>query len=237
MTQYWNQEKFEGLEAIATQAETLPHLQAFARSCQLKAKGLRKQSQVALEEFIAEALILDYATRRQLVEWLLEIQHRNPTVHNLIPHPLAKQLIEPTLAQWRQDQPQDAVVHRWLGILHKDRAALRIAVALDADEMPARNYLLRDLINSLAFATHHLPDGELVCETTFVRECLAEATELLAQLKDDEGKALFTRALTQQRELVEDFLAWRDRPEDLTFEQWCECRQRQYVWGVMYSFG
>jgi len=236
MTHYWNQEKFEGLEAIAAQAENLPHLQAFARSCRFKASGLRKQAQAALDEFIAEALALDFASRRQLVEWLLDTQRRHPQVHHFIPHPLAKRLVEPVLAEWLRDEPGDAVVHRWLGILHKDRAALRTAVALDPGEVLARHHLLRDLINSVAFATHHLPDGELVCETAFVQECLAEATGLLAQLPDGEEKSLFARALAQQHQLVDDFLVWCGQPEGATFEQWCERRRRHYTWGVHYSF-
>lgn len=236
MGAYWNQEKFEGLEAIATQAEGLPHLQAFARSCRFKASGLRKQAQAALDEFIAEAFALDSVTRRQLVEWLLDTQRRNPQVHHLIAHPLAKRLVEPVLAEWLRDAPDDAAVHRWFGILHKDRAALRTAVALDAGEVLARNYLLRELIDSVAFATHHLPDGELVYETAFVHECLAEATELLAQLPDDEAKPFFTRILGQQRQLVEDFLAWSAQPEGMSFEDWCERRQRDYTWGVYYGF-
>ena len=242
MTRYWNQEKFEGLEAIATQAEGQPHLQAFARSCRFKATGLRRQAQAALDEFIAEALALDPGIRRQLIDERglatagCADQRRNPQVHHLIPHPLAKRLVEPVLAGWLRDAPDDAAVHRWLGILHKDRAALRTAVALDADEVLARDYLLRELINSVAFATHHLPDGELVCEIAFVQECLAEAAGLLVQLPHSEGKPRFAGALAQQRQLVEDFLAWSEQPEGVAFEQWCERRQREYIWGVYYAF-
>lgn len=236
MEAYWNQEKFEGLEAIAAQAEGLPYLQAFARSCRLKASGLRKQAQAALDEFIAEALALEPANRRQLVEWLLDTQRRHPQVHNLIPHPLAKRLMEPALAEWLREAPGDAAVHRWLGILRKDRAALRAAVALDAEERLARIYLLRNLIDSVAFATHHLPEGELLYETAFVQGCLNEAAQLLEQLPDDEEKMFLARVFAQQRQLVEDFLSWSGQPEGATFEQWCEHRQRDYTWGVYYGF-
>ena len=153
-----------------------------------------------------------------------------------VPHPLSKRLVEPVLAQWLREAPGDAAVHRWLGILHNDRAALRAAVALDAGELLARIYLLRNLIASVAFATHHLPDGELLYETTFVQDCLSEGAQLLAQLPEGEEKTFLARALAQQRQLVEDFLSWSGQPEGVTFEQWCERRQRDYTWGVYYGF-
>ncbi len=130
-----------------------------------------------------------------------------------IPHPLSKRLVEPVLAQWLREAPGDAAVHRWLGILHNDRAALRAAVALDAGELLARIYLLRNLIASVAFAAHHQPDGELLYETIFVQDCLSEGAQLLAQLPEDEEKTFLARALAQQRQLVEDFLSWSGQPE------------------------
>lgn len=236
MPGYWNQDNFEGLEAIAAQADGLPHLQAFARYCRLKASGLRKPAHVALDEFLAEAATLDFAVRKQLVEWLLDSQRRAPKVHQLIPQPLARRLIEPVLAEWLRDHPHDAAGHRWWGILHNDRAALRAAVVLDANEVLARIHLLRNLIDCVAFATHHLPEGGLVYETAFVNQCLGEATQLLAQLPAGEERHAHAMALAQQQMLVDDFLDWSRQPEGIGFEQWCERRQRQHTWGVLYSF-
>ncbi|SBV37331.1 hypothetical protein STPYR_12261 [uncultured Stenotrophomonas sp.] len=140
------------------------------------------------------------------------------------------------MAEWLRDHPRAAAAHRWQGILHKDRDALRTAVALDADERLARIYLLRELINAVAFATRHLPDGELLYEAEVVHHSLSEAAQLLAQLPEDEERRSLARGVAQQQALVEDFLAWSAQPEGISFEQWCERRQRHYVWGVMYSF-
>lgn len=236
MPRYWNQDNFEGLEAIAASADGLPHLQAFARYCRLKAAGLRQAAHAALEEFLGEAATLDAATRRQLVEWLLDTRRRAPEVHQLMPHPLAMRLVDPVLAEWVRDRPHDAVGHRWQGIVRNDRAALRLAIALDADEVPARIHLLRNLIDCVAFATHHLPDGELLYETAFVHQCLAEAAQLLAQLPACGEKDACAIALERQRTLVDDFLAWSVQPEGLGFAQWCERRQRHHAWSATYSF-
>ena len=182
MQHYWNQENFEGLASIAEEAMTHPHLRLFADYCQLKSKGLRKPAAAALAEFIRHASTLDFPARQAIVDWLLDAQRRAPKVHQLIPHPLAKQLVEPALAQWTGDFPEDATGHRWSGYFLGDREALRTAVQLEAGDHFARICLVQQLLGMVDHATHHLPEGELLYVDELVLACLAEAEAHLQHL-------------------------------------------------------
>ena len=236
MQGYWNQENFEGLEAIARDARPRPYLQLFADYCQLKSKGLRKPAATALAEFVRDTAALDFTTRQSIIDWLLDTQRRAPHVHQLIPHPLAKQLVEPTLAQWTRDFPEDAAGHRWSGYFLHDRDALRTAVGLDAGDHFARICLTQQLLKMVDHATHHLPEGELLYIDELVLACLAESEMHLQHLVDTPDHGQLSAWHAQQHTMVSDYLEYRKDPQG-SFADWCEQRQRQHPWAASYSYG
>ena len=235
MQHYWNQENFEGLASIAEEAMTHPHLRLFADYCQLKSKGLRKPAAAALAEFIRHASTLDFPARQAIVDWLLDAQRRAPKVHQLIPHPLAKQLVEPALAQWTGDFPEDATGHRWSGYFLGDRDALRTAVQLEAGDHFARICLVQQLLGMVDHATHHLPEGELLYVDELVLACLAEAEAHLQHLVETPDHASLATRHAQQHAMVSDYLEYRSDPQG-SFADWCEQRQRQHPWMATYSY-
>jgi hypothetical protein len=93
---YWNQENFEGLEAIADHASLLPALQGFGEYCRLRAGGLRKQALRVLRAFLKATASLSFDERKQVVTWLLETKFRSPKVHKLLPQPVFEELMRPT---------------------------------------------------------------------------------------------------------------------------------------------
>ena len=236
MQGYWNQENFEGLEAISQQARTRAHLELFADYCQLKAKGLRKAAATKLAEFTGNATALAFPARQAIVDWLLNTQRCAPQVHQLIPHPLAKQLVEPTLAQWTRDFPEDAAGHRWSGYFLSDRDALRTAVRLDACDHFARTCLIQQLLKMVDHATHHLPEGELLYVDELVLACLAEAEIHLQHLVELPDHTELSAWHAQQHAMVSDYLQYRKDPQG-SFADWCEQRQRRHPWVATYSYG
>ena len=107
---YWNKDNFEGLEAIARSLQESTDVKDFSDYCRFRAEGLRKQAFEALSRFLFQALNWEFEKRRDFVDWLLTAQYNNPKIHQLIPHPLMEKLVEPTLNEWIQCQPESPIL-------------------------------------------------------------------------------------------------------------------------------
>ena len=226
---YWNKDNFEGLEAIALSLQESTDVKEFSDYCRLRAEGLRKQAFEALTRFLFQALNWEFEKRRDFVNWLLTAQYNNPKVHQLIPHPLMKKLLEPTLNEWVQYQPESPIPHRWRGVYFRELEELERALALDATDLVARSFAASRLLKDVEYDTHHLSDGIFLGSEEEAESLLEEAFAHIQGLPESENRSSLETSYERLRHLLDDWLEYKEAPQG-TFPEWCKSRGRQHFW-------
>lgn len=120
----------------------------------------------------------------------------------LIPHPLHRRVIEPTLLEWTKAEPQCAEPHRWLG----DMEHLGQAIELDPDDQLARKKLIVAILNFVGYSTHELPDYGYRGSPSEGLAALNEAEAFLQALRNDEERQKLAAWLEEQRDLINGYL-------------------------------
>lgn len=233
---YWNRDNFEGLAAIADEAMAAAIPEGFARYCRLRSAGQRRPALEALRGFLAEAQSRPPDERRRITAWLLDTQWHAPQVHQLLPHPLLKGLVEPTVEAWRREFPGDAAAHRWHGVVHRDLASLRAALRLGPGDALARAQLATELLAGAEFSTHHLVESEFLGDASQAAHELSEAEALIAGLPDGERRDVLHARCADQRALVDDWQAYQLAPQG-TFPEWCAQRGKAHAWPSIVYYG
>jgi hypothetical protein len=226
---YWNKDNFEGLEDIARSLRDSTDVKDFSDYCRLRAEGLRKQAFGALTRFLFQALNWEFEERRNFVDWLLTVQYNNPRVHQLIPQPLKEKLVEPTLIEWTQYQPESPIPHRWRGVYFGEFEELERALALDATDLVARSVAASRLLSDVEYATHHLCEGFFIGSEQEAESLLEQAFAHIQRLPESGNRSSLETGYEQLRHLLHDWLEYKEAPQG-TFPEWCESRGRQHVW-------
>ena len=87
----------------------------YAAYCLEYESGLRANAFATLGTFIKVTTKASFTERRRFVSWLSAFADERKGRDRLIPYPLRKKVIEPTLDEWVQREPQCPEPHRWLG--------------------------------------------------------------------------------------------------------------------------
>jgi hypothetical protein len=226
---YWNKDNLEGLEDIVRSLRDSTDVKDFSDYCRLRVEGLRKQAFGALTRFLSQALNWEFEKRRDFVDWLLTFQYNNPKVHQIIPHPLMKKLIEPTLNEWTQYQQESPIPHRWRGVYFREFEELERALALDASDLIARSVAASRLLKDVEYDTHHLCQGLFLGSEQEAESLLEEAFAHIQRLPESENRSSLETSYAQLRHLLDDWLEYKEAPQG-TFPEWCESRGRKHFW-------
>lgn len=232
---YWNQENFEGLEAIAQRAVVYPQLRRFAEYCRLRVVGRRKPALAALRTFISEATHRPLVERQQITRWLLEVQLESSNVHQLLPYPLREELLKPTIVEWLRFFPSDAEPHRLHGYLFGDLSSYRRAIEIDGEDSLSRRFLITQLMGAIDYSTHHLSEGIFLGRTDEIIFSLEEVAANLARLAPDERRDRLSAWFEEQRQMVTDWIEYQSTPEG-SFVEWLIGRGRDYRWPKTYYY-
>lgn len=193
-------------------------LEPLATYLRLRDKGLRKQAFAGLSSWLTEFQSVSFADRRDLVDWLIQLD-LEAEVRVLLPHPVHEKIIKPTLDEWIRCEPYDSAPHRWRGMLYNEFQSLEEAVELDGSDDLARHRLVHELLEKLYFATHHLPEGLLFTEKVFF-EIADRAEALLDGAKDCEDASHQRKHLHWYRRRVEIWLEYKEETEPGDFESY-----------------
>ncbi|MEM1041984.1 MAG: hypothetical protein AAGI91_05080 [Bacteroidota bacterium] len=135
----------DALRKTASDATGDAALDLYATYCQLREQGLRKQALVHVTELADELATEPFQRRQRFVGWVLrrsvEGKHASDGTL-LLPHPLVRRLVEPTLVDWTRWEPEDPEPHFWLGMLSSGHGTN--AVFATAAEQNFRDALSRD---------------------------------------------------------------------------------------------
>ena len=117
----------------------------------------------------------------------------------LIPHPLHRRVVEPTLLEWTLVEPQCAEPHRWLG----DYEHLKLAIELDPGDQLVRKKLVIRILRRTG--TYELPDKYVGCPDADLA-LLNEAEALLQGLRSDEDRKHLSASMEEERALIREYL-------------------------------
>ncbi len=198
---FWRDSYFQTLTDVAAKVSESPEWTDYATYCAEQERGLRRQAFTTLDRFIAQMERAPFAERRRFVSWLLHQADLRDGSHMLVPHPLRKRVIDPTLADWLKTEPTSSEPHRWLGGYEH----LKRAIELDSSDEIARRKFISCILSSVDYATHSLPYG-YNGEPSEDLSALAEAKEALSGLSSEDDRTRAAAEIAEQRRLIEDYL-------------------------------
>ena len=210
-------------EAAASIDDSFPEWTDFAEFCRLRERGLRHDSFRVLERFVAGIEATAFSERQRFVRWLYERPMDKRQM--LLPHPLKVRVVDPTLEEWTQREPDDALPHVWIGGLDH----LKKAVSLDPSQQEGVTELVRMTLNCIHFELHELPRGFLGDSPANTRAGLLSVRLIARHIVDTEKRNALFDAIDYYRELAEsyaDYLISTAYPE-IGFEEWAAISGRR----------
>lgn len=183
--------------------------QAYAQYCTMREQGLRKQSLAQLNEFIKQSTAWTYDEKVDFVKFLFPLIESSPDVTDgAMPHPLSKQLLQPTLQAWCSTEERDSAPFRWLGTYYRDMDSLVKAIALNPADDIARAKLVDRKMDVLYYSIHHMPEGYLGNP----EEDLVHAEVIRALINgfvNQDKRSFWLRDLEDDLELIRNYIAWK----------------------------
>jgi hypothetical protein len=201
---FWRDSYFHTLKEVAAEASNTPEWMDYAAFCTEYERGLRRQAFRLLDRFISSLEHAAFPERRRFVGWLLHRADGREGQHMLVPHPLYKRLVEPTLIEWTAVEPSCSEPHRWLGGYQH----LKRAIELDPDDHLARRKFIAFILDRVGFATHELPAGYLG-EPQDDLVTLAEADAALSRLPIGDVRNQIAAEIAEERRLINEYLQRR----------------------------
>jgi hypothetical protein len=193
---YWREDYFGDLKAAATAAAANGWVE-YSQYCANQERGLRSNAFVGLAKFIETLESTSFAERRRFLSWILSFAEDRKGRHLLIPYPLQKQVIEPTLLEWEAAEPCSSEPHRWLG----GRQHLERALELEPGDQVALKRLIIEYLRWIDYATHELPAGYLGSIPEDL-DILARVEALLPTLRDEASRLAYGEAVKEERTAI-----------------------------------
>jgi hypothetical protein len=216
---YWNQENFEGLASIGAACASEGDLELFAQYCQMREKGLRKQAIEAASSFAMHLNGLDVGVQREISMRLVELQHVNPGIHQLLPHPIRMELIG-ILQAWTDGAPEEVLPRVSLGLLSGDIEHFEAALRLQPNEQTSLARLAQFHMNNVDFKAHHLSESSFIGTIDEAHESLRQAAALIERLTSPLQDTALTNELTHHKFLISEWSIYCTEKRTESFPQW-----------------
>jgi len=181
------------LRELAEDASEHPGWSGMADYFRLRHQGLRREALEALDRLVAAAVTWPLSERIAFAVWIGEkrLAYRGQP-EAVLPVPLFRLLVRPTLEEWAQARPSDPWPLVWLARLSSGGSTwhappepfLRQALARDPLCIPARVDLVRATLADIVFHQHELP-GAYLGEAAEDLSALDEAEDLLSLADED----------------------------------------------------
>jgi hypothetical protein len=195
---------YRPLTEIGSEAGETPERAEYASFCIEYEGGERRKAFITLGRFISSLERAPYEPRRRFVSWLMSRTYkRRENISRLIPHPLRARILEPTLLEWAEIEPENSEPHRWMGGYEH----LKRAVDLQPDDEIARRELVLWILNRVAMNAHEIPAGYGYMGVPEEGLCsLAEADTLTSGLPSPEERAKTASEIAVERALIFEYL-------------------------------
>ncbi len=226
----WYDDDVQTLKDVAAEASTSTEWADYVGYCTERERGLLRQASTVLERFILQMERASFAQRRRFVSWLLHwaelwegshLPERYAEIAGLLvqkgvdmggvshllaprvatPRRLRKRIIEPTLAEWIQVEPNSSEPHRWLGGYEH----LKQAIELDPSDQLARRKFIACILGNVRYFMHEGPQlylGNPVSDLA----ALAEAEAAAAGLPNEDDRSRASAEISGRRKGIENYL-------------------------------
>lgn len=193
------------LRGLAADLVGEPSWAEFASYCDLRARGLRTPALEKLDRFLAAAEAWPFEARRRFIQTLCDRKGRVWDKRVLLPEPLVRRLVRPTLQEWAAAEATDPRPLYLAGLFHDGSLEapsadgnFRAALAVNPRFEPALLALADLLVADVHFSQHHLPDGYIGDPTEDLAK-LDEAESLIAKVTDAEAAAWRLKEIADHR--------------------------------------
>jgi hypothetical protein len=198
---HWRDTFFQTLRDIALEARSAQKWPDYVTFCEEYERGLRAAAFSALDRFVANLERAPFPERREFVDWLLRRTDGRDGLGMVMPHPLYRRIVEPTLIQWTEIDPGCADPYQWLGGYEN----LKHALKLNPNDHIARRKLISRILQRVSFATHELPAGYLGSPLEDL-VALDEAEALTQELDSEVERRELGVSIGEQRKLIQAYL-------------------------------
>lgn len=232
-TDTWRGEEFAVLRAVQG-AAVEARWPAYVTYTRFRERGERKRALAAVAEFLDNMRKRPFEERRDFVVWLFEAEtacdprgrrYRIGGNATLCPQPLRVGLVEPTVEEWKEREPDNPLPRVMVGTIPE----LRIAHQLDPDSDDIRRRLLHEYALVFDFYLHELPRGYLGQDASDDHAFLVSTREIAAGISDEALRDRYLGWLDHFIALTKsyaDYLADGGSAKQPAFAVWARSRGR-----------
>ena len=216
------------LGRIAAEAEVEPQWIHLSTYYTRRGRGLRQSAFKALALFINQYTKQSFGERLRLCLWIAARRSRLYDERLLIPQPLQRRMLDPTLREWIVAEPASADAHFLFGALALGGAssviphqpfAFRRAISLNPSHQEARIALAQWLIAGVQMNQHELP----YCYLGSAAEDQLHMREAIRVLQHIQNPATRGSLKSEVEHLLEMAIGWEEflRSAHTDFAGWC----------------
>jgi hypothetical protein len=225
------QSQNQALLVSAEKSSLNPLWSNYSEYCQLREKGLRRQSFEKLNIFIERFRSFTFEQKTEFAIFIYELaENIEDADYGPLPHQLAIELREVLIA-YTEKESNDSRPFRWLAKFFNEYHYINKALDINPLDDKARVFLIDRLSYGISYSTHHLPDyyiGEP--EQDLQQANLAK--QHIARLTDCEEKHYWNQEIETELELVKSYSDWKNSDSSLDFKSWAKQNQRKFDSGI-----
>lgn len=198
---YWRKASFENLRTLISEMEDQPNFESYAAYLALLEKGLRKEALKEIEDFLSLSCALDVAKRREMTSFLYRVEVSEKIGHTLVPFPVIRRFLDPTIRDWIAEEPENPEPLRWTG----KREDLQRSIELDPFCDETRSRLAWEIINDVRYDTHELP-GFYIGDPLLDLNALNQTKEIVSPISDVERRTQLLTIIEAEATVIKEHL-------------------------------
>ncbi len=224
-------EQNNALLTIAEVTSKNPKWKEYSAYCLNREKGLRKLAFKNLDNFITSTQNWTINEKIDFVKVIFSLfESVSEADYGGFPQPLSEKVIKPTLEKWCNFEKTDNNPFRWYGKYYRSEDHLLTALEINPSDDLARSKILDWWTYNIYYSIHHLPEvyiGNLQ-EDLLLIEKIKEQISLLV---DDKRKDYYTKELSEDFEIIQNYVEWKKSGHS-DFEEWGKENEKRVGYNV-----
>ncbi len=213
----------------------------FLLFCELKEKGLRKQSFKVLNEFIQNLKNCDFDVQKEFTIWLFDFVENSYYLynHHVLVHQLETEILKPILEKWMEISNDDSRPYKWYAMylnIENKMTYLKRALEIGGDsEQKVLKSIIDIYLDRLWYSFHHISEDLYLGDYDINEEQLSQVSELVKRISEKEIELQIKNANEYYRNLLDDWKSFK-KENDSGFMNWCYEKGKDYEWVKSYYY-